>query len=355
MVLSWRVREKPERNGMGETGKEQDKLRKSLEGITKEDSEQILDSMSACRLCPRECGVNRLRGQKGYCGVDASLRAARAALHFWEEPCLSGKEGSGAVFFSGCSLGCVYCQNRTIAKGWGEEISLTRLAEIFLELKDQGANNINLVTAEHFVPQAAAALRLAKRWGLSLPVVYNSGGYEKPQTLRLLEGLVDIYLPDFKYMDTGLAGRYSNAKDYPEAAKEALSEMVRQAGPCVFDERGILQKGVIVRHLVLPGHVSDSKKVVEYLYRTYGSRIYVSLMNQYTPMEAMADDPLLSRRVTAREYDRLLSFALNLGIENGYFQEGETARESFIPAFDGEGVLKKAEEENETGGKADRI
>lgn len=299
----------------------------------------IEEIMRCCRLCPRNCGVDRMAGQRGYCGADARLLVARAALHMWEEPCISGEAGSGAVFFSGCSLGCVFCQNRQIAKAQrGTEVSAERLARIFLELQEQGAHNINLVTAGHFLPQVAAALSLAKEKGLSVPVVYNSGGYEKPEALRLLEGLVDVYLPDFKYMDGDLAQRYSHAPDYPEAAKLALAEMVRQAGEPVFDARGILTRGVIVRHLLLPGHVRDSKSVVEYLYKTYGNQIYLSLMNQYTPMPDTAGDPLLSRRVTSREYRRLIDHALSLGVENGFIQEGKTARESFIPEFDGTGV-----------------
>ena len=303
------------------------------------NTETIRKTMENCRLCPRNCGVNRLEGQRGFCGADAKIRAARAALHMWEEPCISGREGSGALFFSGCSLGCVFCQNRSISRGErGKEVSPERLVEIMLNLQEQKANNINLVTAGHYVPQVGAALALAREQGLCLPVVYNSSGYEKPETLRLLEGLVDIYLPDFKYMSPELAASCSRAPDYPEIAKAALEEMVRQAGSPQFDERGMMTGGVIVRHLLLPGHVADSKRVVKYLYGTYGNRIYISLMNQYTPMPAVAGDPLLSRKVTKREYSRLVDYALSLGLEQGFIQEGETAKESFIPEFDGEGV-----------------
>ena len=298
--------------------------------------------MKNCRLCPRNCGADRLSGKKGYCGAGAEILVARAALHMWEEPCISGSEGSGAVFFSGCSLGCVFCQNRSISRGErGEKISAERLAQIMLELQDQKANNINLVTAGHFVPQIAAALALAKEQGLRIPVVYNSSGYEKAETLGMLSGLVDVYLPDFKYMDPELAAAYSRAPDYVETAKAALREMVSQTGLPMFDERGMITRGVIVRHLLLPGHVADSRRVVEYLFKTYGNRIYISLMNQYTPIPAVAADPLLSRKVTKREYDRLVDYALSLGVEQGFIQEGETAKESFIPEFDGEGVMKK--------------
>ena len=305
----------------------------------REEMDKIDALMRECRLCPRNCGVDRLGGQRGYCRVGAQLLVARAALHMWEEPCISGEEGSGTVFFSGCSLGCKFCQNREISGGKrGKEISVERLADIFLRLQEKGANNINLVTAGHYLPQTAAALGSAKTKGLEIPVVYNSSGYEKRESLKWLEGLIDVYLPDFKYMDCELSKQYSNAEDYPDTAKTALKAMVRQTGSAEFDERGLIKRGVIVRHLLLPGHVSDSKRVVEYLYNTYGNQIYISLMNQYTPMPVMGQDPLLSRKVTAREYGRLVDYALSLGLENGFLQEGETAKESFIPAFDGEGV-----------------
>ena len=257
----------------------------------------------------------------------------------WEEPCISGKEGSGAIFFSGCSLGCDYCQNRSISRGErGKAVTVEKLAEIMISLQEQNANNINLVTAGHYAPQTAEALYLAKEKGLRIPVVYNSSGYEKPETLRLLSGLVDVFLPDFKYLSPELSGKYSRAEDYGARAKEALKEMLRQTGSPCFDERGMIERGVIVRHLLLPGHVEESKRVVEYLYKTYGNQIYISIMNQYTPMPAMSGDPLLSRRVTKREYDRLVEYALSLGVEQGFIQEGETAKESFIPEFNGEGV-----------------
>ncbi len=313
--------------------------------------EKLLEN---CRLCPRRCGVNRLAGERGYCGEDGKIRGARAALHFWEEPCLAGNGGSGAVFFTGCSLGCVYCQNAPIARGSvGKEISVLRLAEIFMELKAQGAQNINLVTGAHFVPQIAEALRLAKEKKLNLPIVYNSSGYESVDTLRLLEGLVDIYLPDLKYLDGELAKRYSQAPDYPTVAKAAIAEMVRQVGTPVFrtktaqpTEEGlpeeescpVMERGVIVRHLVLPGQAEASKRVVRYLYETYGNDIFLSILNQYTPMRAFPEYPELSRPITAEEYDQVVDYAIALGVEQGFIQEGETARESFIPEFDVTGI-----------------
>ena len=280
--------------------------------------------------------------------MDAQIRVARAALHMWEEPCLSGRSGSGAVFFSGCALGCIFCQNREIASGKaGLVISEARLAEIFLELQEKGANNINLVTAGHYVPQVIRALACAKSQGLRIPIVYNSSGYEKAETLRQLEGLIDIYLPDLKYLTPELAATYSHAPDYPQYAMEAIAEMVRQQPQTEFmpedrtEASPIMQRGVIVRHLLLPGHVREAKKVVGYLHETYGDQIYISMMNQYTPMSEKFVDPNLNRRVTKREYERLLDYAAEIGVENGFYQEGATADESFIPEFDYEGVRKK--------------
>lgn len=295
--------------------------------------------MRSCTLCPRMCRVDRTAGEKGFCGMGVAVQGARAALHMWEEPCISGKKGSGAIFFSGCTLKCVFCQNWEIAEGkYGKEISSQRLTEIFLELQGKGAANINLVTAGHFVVPVKEALLRAKEQGLAIPVIYNSGGYERVETLRFLEPVVDVWLPDFKYMDGRLAREYSKAEDYPQTAKKALEEMVRQAGECRFDKEGYIQKGVIVRHLILPGHTRDSMEILSYLHKTYGEHIYISVMNQYTPLPQVKDLEPLNRKVTRREYRRVLDFALELGIEQGYFQEGETAKESFIPLFDYEGL-----------------
>ena len=267
--------------------------------------------------------------------------AARAALHFWEEPCISGTEGSGAVFFSGCTLRCVFCQNHEIAAGAvGKPVTEERLSRIFLELQEKGANNINLVTAGHYAPAVAESLRRAKDMGLQIPVVYNSSGYEKAEMLRYLEGLVDIYLPDLKYLEADLAGKYSHAKDYPEVAMKALEEMVRQVRTPEFDERGMMKKGVIVRHLLLPGCLADGKRVVKYLHETYGNRIYMSLMSQYTPLESLdaAKYPELNRKVPEYAYEKLVDYAISLGVMQAFIQEGDTAKESFIPPFTLEGV-----------------
>lgn len=301
--------------------------------------EKMNDIMSHCLLCPRRCGVNRREGQRGRCGMTARIQAARAALHMWEEPCISGEEGSGTVFFSGCALGCVYCQNHEIAVGdAGKEISLDRLTEIFLELQEKKANNINLVTAGHFLPQVVYSLERAKTQGLTIPVVYNTGGYETVEAIRMLDGLIDIYLPDLKYMSPEIAKRYSEAPDYFSVASAALAEMVRQAGTPVFDARDMMKRGVIVRHLQLPGCLADSKKVIRYLYETYGDRIFISIMNQYTPLPHVEAWPELNRKITEQEYDALVDYAIELGVENGFIQEGETASESFIPAFELEGI-----------------
>ncbi len=301
-------------------------------------TEKELNMNDKCSLCPRMCHVDR-EVTTGYCGVKDTIRVARAALHYWEEPCISGKNGSGAVFFTGCNLRCVFCQNYQIARAeQGKEITVKRLCEIFLELQAGKANNINLVTATHYVPQVAEALLSAKAQGLEIPIVYNCGGYERVETLKMLEGLVDIYLPDFKYMDEKRGERYSHAKDYPDVAKKALAEMVRQQPKAEFDDGGMMKKGVIVRHLMLPGGIRDSKAVVKYLYDTYGDSIYLSLMNQYTPLPHVKDYPEINRKLKKFEYDRLVDYAISLGVENGFIQEGETAKESFIPEFTNEGV-----------------
>ena len=306
--------------------------------------------MEGCRLCPRNCSADREHGQTGVCGVAGpGILSARAALHMWEEPCISGKTGSGAVFFSGCPLRCVYCQNYHIAHAEaGTRITRERLAEIFLELQEKQAANINLVTPTHYTPEIVWAIERARQQGLSIPVVYNCSGYEKVSVLKTLEGLVDIYLTDFKYMEPEAAARYSKAPDYPEAAKAALEEMVRQMEEArlvdgrtelaEFDGDGMMKKGIIVRHLLLPNHLKNAKAVVKYVYESYKGQIYLSLMNQYTPLPQVEKFPEINRKVTKREYERLIDYAVSLGVENGFIQEGETAEESFIPEFDGEGL-----------------
>lgn len=301
--------------------------------------ESILQLLSNCKLCPRNCGADRLSGQAGYCGEPAEIFAARAALHMWEEPCLVGDTGSGTVFFSGCNLKCVFCQNHNIAVGQtGRPIPISRLSEIFLELQEKGAANINLVTPTHYIPQICLALKSAKEKGLHLPIVYNTSGYEKAESLHLLDGLIDIYLPDFKYFSSELSSKYSFASDYFQHACLALAEMYRQTGPCRFDSQGMLKQGIIVRHLLLPGQTKDSKKILHYLHDTYGDNIWISIMNQYTPLSHVSAIPELNRRVTEAEYNRVVDYAIRLGITNAFIQEGDTAEESFIPPFDLEGI-----------------
>ena len=298
------------------------------------------NNISVCTLCPRECKVSRTEGKTGFCGVAGEeVYLARAALHMWEEPCISGEEGSGTVFFSGCPLRCVYCQNYNIANAnTGKAVTRERLAEIFLELQEKGANNINLVTPTHYTPEIVWAVQRAREQGLTLPIVYNCSGYEKVETLRMLDGIVDIYLTDFKYMEKEMAKKYSRAEDYPEIAKAALMEMVRQTGVASFSADGMMKKGVIVRHLLLPGYLNNAKAVVQYVYETYGDTVFLSLMNQYTPLPQVEKYPEINRRVTEEEYEEIVDYAIEIGVENGFVQEGETAEESFIPEFNCEGI-----------------
>lgn len=302
-----------------------------------------------CLRCPRKCGARRKDGEKGYCGVTDDILIARAAPHMWEEPCISGANGSGAVFFSGCSLHCCYCQNREISDGHkGIKVSINRLAEIFLELQAQNVYNINLVTPTHYSDQLIIAVRYARERGLTIPIVYNCSGYENVETVRKLENTVDIWMPDLKYISSDTSLRYSRCPDYFERAVEALDEMVRlvkkKGGLKKTEENGegfIMQRGVIVRHMLLPDHVAESKRILRFLYNRYGNDIYISIMSQYTPMPKILENddfPELKRRVTKDEYARLVGFAEKIGIENAFIQEGEVASASFIPAFDGEGV-----------------
>ncbi len=293
-----------------------------------------------CILCPRKCGVDRSQ-KRGWCGESDKLRAAKAYLHMWEEPCISGTRGSGTVFFTGCNLGCVYCQNSEISSGGkGYEIDAVRLGQIFLELQEKGAHNINLVTPTHFVEHIIRAVDFT-RGRLNIPIVYNCGGYESVDTLKRLDGYVDIYLTDFKYMSPEIAKRYSAAPDYPETAKAALDEMVKQTVRYLFDNDGIMKRGVIVRHLVLPSHADDSREIIRYLHDRYGDGIYMSIMNQYTPVGDLTKYPELKERVSDKEYDEIIDFAAGIGVTNAFVQEGGTVSESFIPSWNGEGILRE--------------
>lgn len=289
-----------------------------------------------CTLCPRNCSVDRNQNA-GYCGELSTVRVTRAAPHCWEEPCISGSLGSGTVFFSGCNLRCVFCQNKSISMSkYGKEADVDSLAQLFIDLSKTGVHNINLVTPSHFTTQIAKAIEKAKLLGLSLPFVWNSSGYEKTYVLKSLDGLIDVYLPDFKYKSPYLAKRYSNAEDYFDVTTEAVDEMLKQVGEAVFRD-GLMKKGIIVRHLVLPGCTEDSKAVLRHLAKRYGDRIYISIMNQYTPIDQGLPDSL-SRKTTEEEYLSVLDYASMLGISKGFIQEGGTANESFIPAFDYTGL-----------------
>lgn len=285
--------------------------------------------MSGCNLCPRQCGADRDSGKTGACGADNRIKIARIAPHYWEEPCISGKNGSGAIFFSGCTLGCVYCQNAKISRFCaGREYSVSELADRIKALELSNVHNISLVTPTHFVPQIISALDIARP---QIPVVYNTSGYETAETLQLLKGRVQIFLPDYKYSSPALAKKYSKAEDYPEVALKAIGEMVKIAGVPRFDESGMMSGGVIVRHLVLPGCTDDSMKALRELYRNFADSIYISIMNQYTPMSGVPDE--LSRPITDDEYELVLDYADFIGIKNGFRQEGGSVGESFIPDF----------------------
>ena len=288
-----------------------------------------------CNICPRRCGADRENGSLGFCGASNKIRIARAALHFWEEPCLSGKNGAGTVFFSHCNMKCVYCQNYRIStRGAGHEVSIGELAEIFLDLQSRGANNIDLVTPTHYALDIAEAVKKAKNSGLHIPVLYNCGGYESVETLKRLEGLIDIYMPDMKYYRDKYAVKYSSAPRYFETACAALEEMYRQTGAFVLDENGIMQSGVIVRHMMLPGLMLDTKKIMDYLFDTYGNNIYISLMSQYTPLKNVERFPELNRKIDMKKYNSIVDYCMNRGMENVFIQEGSAAKESFIPCFE---------------------
>ena len=290
-----------------------------------------------CSLCPRSCGADR-RIQKGYCGCGDKIKAALAVPHFWEEPCISGQRGSGTVFFSGCTLGCCYCQNKNISlQNYGKEITLERLAQIFLELQEKGVHNINLVTADMYLPQVLRALELAKP-RLKIPVVYNCSGYQRIDAIAALEGYADIFLPDLKYFSPEISQKYSGAPDYFDVASRAIAKMVNQTGGPVFDGEGMLQKGVIIRHMVLPGSRKDSIALLHWLCGHIPSEKYIlSLMCQYTP-PGECRYPELMRRVTAFEYDSVVNEAVKLGLEQGYMQQKGSASREYTPPFDLRGL-----------------
>ncbi len=300
------------------------------------DSARLMEMLESCRLCPRECGVDRTAGQLGFCRSGAGVKLARVSLHFWEEPCVSGTAGSGTVFFSNCNMGCAFCQNHDISQGGkGHEVGVGGLAGAIRRLSAKGPHNINLVSPTHYSPQVAAAMDEAGRLP---PVIWNSNAYEKPETLRLVEGLVDIYLPDLKYFDDSLATQYSSAPGYFAAATASILEMLRQVGPVQLDERGIARRGLIIRHLVIPGHVDDSKRILRWIADNVPRGTYVSLMSQYVPVHRAHEHPGINRRLTEREYEEIVDYLIALGLEEGYCQELSSATPDYIPPFDLEGV-----------------
>ena len=298
----------------------------------------MIDLYKKCNLCPRKCLIDRTK-TLGYCKATDKVKVARSALHYFEEPSISGTNGSGTIFFSNCNLKCCYCQNKEISTdGFGKEISIERLSEMMLELEEKHANNINLVTPTHYVPSIIEAIKLARSKGLSIPIVYNTSGYESVETIKLLDGYIDIYLTDFKYFDDKLGKELSKCTNYFEVASKALEEMYRQTGKNKFNDNGLMTKGIIVRCLVLPTKSDDTKKIIDYLYKKYQDNIYLSIMNQYTPVNYIKDYPYLNKTISEDEYNEVIDYAIDLGIKNAYMQEGGTCSESFIPSFDLEGV-----------------
>lgn len=296
-------------------------------------------NMKNCRLCPRKCGADRTSGAKGFCRMNALPHAALASVHMWEEPSISGSKGSGTVFFSGCNLKCIFCQNYDISRqNKGKQITPERLAEIFIEQQSKNVHNINLVSSAHFLPAVKEALILAKEKGLEIPVVYNSNGYERVEALKELEGLIDIYLPDIKYFSSELSKELSGAEDYFAAAINAVKEMYRQVGINQFDENGIMKKGVIIRHLVLPSCRQDSKKILSAIKEIFGNNVYVSFMNQYTPMYKAKEIKKYNRRLTTFEYRDVLDYFFETGLKNGYMQGRLSATDAYTPKFDLSGI-----------------
>lgn len=299
----------------------------------------MLDLLTSCKLCPRNCGVNRLNSELGFCKSGYKIKIAKVSLHNWEEPCISGTNGSGTIFFSNCNLRCVFCQNHCISQeSVGKEITIDRLSDIFLEQEERGAHNINLVTPTHYAPQIIESIKRAKLNGLTLPILYNTNGYENIETIKALKGYIDVFLPDLKYFNSLYSNKYSNAPDYFKYALAAIKEMVNITGEPTFDDNGLIKKGVIIRHLMLPGLLFDSKKVIDAIWTTFGNSVYVSIMNQYTPMFNAEKYPELNRVLNPNHYDSLIEYALSKGIQNGFIQDSGTSTKDFVPNFDLSGV-----------------
>ncbi len=295
--------------------------------------------LESCSLCTWNCKVNRLEGKLGACKANDTVKLARAELHLWEEPPISCGKGSGAVFFSHCNLKCVFCQNHEISQEFkGKAVSIERLSDIFIELQEKGANNINLVTPTHYVPQIKEAIEIARNKGLNLPILYNTNGYDSLETIKSLEGYIDVYLPDFKYFNDKYAFKYSKIKNYKENVLPVLKEMVKQTGEPKFDSEGRIQKGVIIRHLMLPGLLFDSKKVIDTIYNTFGNKVYISIMNQYIPMNKASLYPEINKTLNPKHYDSLVNYAADIGITNGFIQDEGSNNSSYVPSFEMQGV-----------------
>ncbi|MBC2580909.1 radical SAM protein [Clostridium sp. DJ247] len=298
-----------------------------------------MNILESCRLCPRNCNIDRLQNNIGYCKSNINVKIARASLHHWEEPCISGTSGSGTIFFSNCNLRCVFCQNHEIScDGKGKEVSITRLSEIFIEQQKRGAHNINLITPTHYVPQIIRALDLAKSNGLNIPILYNTNGYENVETIKALKGYIDVYLPDIKYYKDTYAIKYSNAPNYFFYASNAIKEMFSQVGDVKFNSKGIIEKGLIIRHLMLPGLLFDSKKIIDYIYSTFGDSVYISIMNQYTPLHNANIFEEVNKPLNPKHYEALIEYCLKIGIKNAFIQDDGTSSENFVPKFDLRGI-----------------
>lgn len=294
-----------------------------------------MNELEKCTICPHKCGVNRLAGQKGRCRCDGNVRIALASVHNYEEPCISGKNGSGTVFFSNCNLNCIYCQNYEISQeGKGKNVTVEHLAEIFIKQQNKGVNNINLVTPTMYVPQIIEAIKIAKANGLSIPIVYNSNGYENIETIKMLEGYIDVYLPDLKYYSDELAKKYSKIDNYFSIATAAIKEMQRQVGNPVFDENGIIKRGVIIRHLILPNHIQNTKNILKYIKENFDNETYISVMAQYFPTYKAKEDKLLNRKISNKEYREIENYLYILDLKNGYMQELGEHEEEYVPKFD---------------------
>lgn len=295
----------------------------------------MIEKLSSCTLCPHNCKVNRLEGERGRCYCNDKLRIALASLHYYEEPCISGKNGSGTVFFSNCNLNCIYCQNHEISQEHkGKDITVEELANIFLEQQEKGANNINLVTPTSYVYHIIEALDIAKKNGLNIPIIYNTNGYENVETIELLKGYIDVYLPDLKYYSNELSKKYSGIDNYFEVAIKAIKKMYEQVGTPIFNEDGIIQKGVIIRHLVLPNHILNSKHILKWVKENLPNDIYISVMAQYFPTYKAKQDKLINRKLTKKEYNQIEEYLYSLDLENGYIQELGEHEEEYVPAFD---------------------